>query len=180
MLTPIPTDESNSVNVLQNGITSILEAIHNLIPAWGTTASHLNTSVQSVNQLATTTAQSVAASANISAAIMQMPQPQIYITINPKSIPLPNEYKGLRDKAADFLQACNQYFAQAEVTRDEVKIAMALALMKGDKTSKWSENQLELIQEGKTDVLTNWAQFQQSFKDQFGDCTPQETAAAKI
>ncbi|KAH0578228.1 hypothetical protein H2248_004008 [Termitomyces sp. 'cryptogamus'] len=174
MLTPIPTNESNSINVLQNGITSILEAIHNLIPAWGTTASHLNTTAQSLqlNQ--------------------QLHQPisllQLCKCPNHKSMSLSiqNPYLFLmstKDQGIKwhiFVWACNQYFAQAEVTRDEVKIAMALVLMKGDKSSKWSDNQLELIQEGKTDALTNWAQFQQSFKDQFGDHTPPETTAANV
>ncbi|GLB35282.1 hypothetical protein LshimejAT787_0208470 [Lyophyllum shimeji] len=148
--------------VLQNGITSILDAIHALIPAWHTTAQNLDSTAQAVAQLA------AAANSNVEVSVAQ--------TI----IPLPEEYKGAKDKAAYFIRSCNQYFTRVGISKDEVKIATALALMKGDDASKWAENQLELIQDGHEDAYTNWKAFCTAFKDHFGDRTPEITAAAKI
>ncbi|KAG6875218.1 hypothetical protein C0993_010295 [Termitomyces sp. T159_Od127] len=177
MATTAPED---AVGILQSGITSILDAINHLIPAWSATTANLDVTAQSMNQLAIATAQSVDATANNVATITNLPQPSINVAVNPRTIPLPNEFKGTKDKASYFLRACNQYFVQAEVLSDGVKIATALALMSGDRASKWAENQLKLIQDEKEGALTTWASFQTAFKDHFSDRTLQETTAIKI
>ncbi|KAG6867223.1 hypothetical protein C0993_005458 [Termitomyces sp. T159_Od127] len=161
----MPTNHQphDAVGILQAGITSILESLHALLPAWTTTATNLDATAQSVTQLANATAQSVTAANATASAVVNQPQPLINVAVNPRTIPLPDEFKGSKDKAAYFLRTCNQYFAQAEVTKDGIKVATALALMKGEKASKWAKNQLEFIQEGKEEALTTW-----------------ETAAAKI
>ncbi|KAF5380533.1 hypothetical protein D9615_004727 [Tricholomella constricta] len=155
-----PTD---SVSVLQNGITSILDAINNLIPVWSTTADNLDSTAQAVTQLATV--------AHV---------PKVEIAVSQTTVPLPDEYKGAKEKAAYFVRACNQYFTRIKETQDDVRIATALALMKGDKASKWAENQLEFIQEGHADALVTWKEFCKEFVNHFGDRTPDFTAASKI
>lgn len=96
------------------------------------------------------------------------------MAVNLRTIPLPDKFKGSRDKAVYFLRACNQYFMQAKVLRDEVKVATALALMKGNKVSKWAKNQLELIQDEREGAFTTWVLFQAAFKDHFGDHIPKK------
>ncbi|KAG5350746.1 hypothetical protein C0989_009418 [Termitomyces sp. Mn162] len=93
-----------------------------------------------MRQLATTTSQSISQSATATAALASPPQPQINVTVNSKTNPLPDKYKELKKKATYFLQVCKQYFAEAEVTKDDVEVATALILIKEDKASKWANN----------------------------------------
>lgn len=58
------------------------------------------------------------------------------MAINLRTILLLDKFKGSKDKAVYFLQACNQSFVQAEVLKNEVNVTTELVLMKG----KWAEN----------------------------------------
>ncbi|KAF5374476.1 hypothetical protein D9615_009063 [Tricholomella constricta] len=154
----------NPITILQNGVTSILDGINNLIPVWATTAANLDSTAQAVAQLASTAGQ------------LQ----KVEVSVAQTTIPLPEEFRGVKDKAAYFILACNQYFTQTKITEDNIKIATALGLMKGDKASKWAENQLRLIQSNHADALTCWADFGAEFENHFGDRTPDTTATSKI
>lgn len=154
----------NPITILQNGITSILDGINNLLPIWSTTATNLDNTAQAVTQLAAAVGQNQ----------------RVNVSVSQITVSLPDEYKGAKDKAAYFIRACNQYFTRVSITQDDVKVSTALALMKGDKASKWAENQLELIQENQTGALVCWADFVTEFKKHFGDRSPDFTAASKI
>ena len=134
----IMSNLKETINILQNGITSILNVIGNLVTTWTNTATNLDAIAQFINQLATATSQSISiiATVNATATFANTSALQINVTVNPKSILLPEEFKGVKEKMVYFLHACNQYYAQTEVVRSEVKIAIALALMKGEKASK--------------------------------------------
>ncbi|KAG5633424.1 hypothetical protein H0H81_007940, partial [Sphagnurus paluster] len=72
------------------------------------------------------------------------------------------------------------YFTRTKETQDSVKITTALALLKGNKASKWAKNQLELIQDSHAEALVTWDAFCNKFKNHFGDHTPDFTTASKI
>ncbi|KAG5639879.1 hypothetical protein DXG03_002708 [Asterophora parasitica] len=145
------TTPPTPVLILSTGITSILDGLHNLIPIWSNITTNLDSTIQAITQLAVTT-----------------------------TISLPDEYKGMKEKAAYFICACNQYFTHASITKDDMKIATTLTLFKGVTATKWAKNQLELIQDQQASALLVWTNFVKEFLNHFGDRSPDFTAASKI
>jgi hypothetical protein len=122
---------AETINILANGLHGLLTSINYLVPIWQGTAQALDNSAQAVSQLAAAT------------------QPQIHVTISPPThalapiiVPLPDQFKGLKEKADPFIRACNEYFIRVRITDDGEKVSTALALIKGDTASTWAETQL--------------------------------------
>jgi hypothetical protein len=161
---------ADPITVLGSGLGGLLEAFANLIPLWQSTAHSVDTTAQAVTQIAS--AQTVPTPVNVT--VQQGPAP------TPIQVPLPEEFKGQKDKADRFIRQCNLYFTRVRIEADEEKIATALALIKGEDASVWAETQLEAIQDGDETALTSWLTFSTEFKGHFGDSTPAETAVRKL
>ena len=117
---------AETINILANGLHGLLTSINNLVPIWQGTAQALDNSAQAVTQLA---------------AASQI-QPPIHVTVSapahalaPITVPLPDQFKGSKEKADPFIHACNEYFTRVCITSDSEKVSTALALIKGDGAS---------------------------------------------
>lgn len=155
------SDGPSDASVFRDGINFFIQGINMLLPVWSSTARNLDASTSAVTNLA-----------------------QVAATTHdhrvPITVPLPEEYKGAREKAEPFLRACILYFARVGITSDAEKVGMAIALIKGEPASTWADTQLELIQKEDEKALTTWRRFAEVFLAQFGDPNPEMTAQLKI
>lgn len=145
-------------NLFREGCLAVIDGLGRLVPTWNRTAQSLEDSTTAVRSLAH-------AAASTSA---------------PITVPLPDEFKGSKEKADSFIRQCELYFSRVNMKTDREKIGTAIALIKGDPASSWADTQLELIQEESDDALETWKEFAKAFKKQFGDLTPEFTAQSKI
>ena len=82
---------ADPMEVIANGIMALMNLIQALIPTWQSMAQAMTHTVQAISQIVVNTGQ---------------PQP-IHITVQQApttiQVPLPDEYKGAKDKAAHFI-----------------------------------------------------------------------------
>ena len=138
---------ADPASIIADGMTALLNVLNMMIPTWQGTAAAINHSAQAVTQIAMNT---------------QHQQP-IHITIQQAptaiQVPLPDEFKGVKERAEGFLWQCNLYFTRVCIDNDSEKIATALALIKGETAGMWADTQLEAIQESSADALMTWSTF---------------------
>jgi len=154
--------------IIANGMTVLLNVLNAMIPMWQGTATAIDHSAQAVTQIAMNTQH----------------QQLIHVTVQQASaaiqVPLPDEFKGVRERAEGFLWQCNLYFTRVCINNDPEKIATALALIKGETAGMWADTQLEAIQESSANALMTWSTFCIGFKDQFADSSPKQMAVKKM